>query len=275
MAPFHITVAGSKYDIYRPIQGMEKFMMGWMGNIHSLGAYLAMALPFCLLRKWSRWLVIPIFAVLIMGKAITPLIAGACAILYTTIKMNKSDIQTRKLAPAILIVFIISTLSFGIARHGFTTTNRLGVWVKAFRVSMDKPLFGRGIDAFYNGFSMWFQDDTSVKIKKPLLVPVEVANNPANKGILKSMAMKQGAIEWKHAHNEYLNVFYDYGLIGLILLAWFLVPKFRRKPQNDFDIIKKAALIALCVDACAYFPMQLLDTAILGIFILAINKEKE
>ncbi len=226
---------------------------GLMGNSNRLGHYLALSLPFCFIAKWSRWAAIPIIIMLWFGNCVSAIIAGAAGMAYYAIKvpmlmpkvkswLNLLTKKTYLVMSVVIIVLISLVVVYAMNIHGWHTSFRMPIWKLTLHESIHTPILGHGFDGFYRNFPRYLQEKTEAR---------------------------SFYLPFAHTHNEYLQVFYDYGLVGLILLGWIVIPKLRRKPQNQRELVYKSAMIALSVSAIAFFPMQFVNTALLGLFILA------
>ena len=70
-------------------------------------------------------------------------------------------------------------------------------------------------------------------------------------------------------HNEYLQLYFEFGIVFLILFILFLIYCL----TTGYDIYTKSALICICLNALGLFVWQLGVTQFLSIYLLCLNKD--
>lgn len=81
--------------------------------------------------------------------------------------------------------------------------------------------------------------------------------------------------EWRHGdklHSEYFMMFYNFGVIGLGLMAGYIASIF--KSINNVDRILMAAFVIICVDAIGNHLLHITTTALLVITITALIEKQ-
>lgn len=231
------------YGVLYPVQEEIAQIPAWEGRITSflehyngLAGYLNLVLPFCLafviggtdsvLRILSRWCLALAATALLLTQSRGGLLAFV-AILLTHVFLLARDRKTR--IRQIALVLIICLLAAAIAgfifqRLGeiddFTTVSRLAIWTGAFAVFARSPVFGTGF-----------------------------GNLRALMGGL--LNLPDG---WTgDAHNLYLELLAETGLVGLAVFSILIVLALRtalrqlRKTENHFNkMIAIASFTAIC-----------------------------
>ena len=88
-------------------------------------------------------------------------------------------------------------------------------------------------------------------------------------------------VGWQEAHNEYLQLWFEYGLIGLIILFFFfrdLIFRFRQAPKTSEILTLFGCLITYALLSIVQFPFHLarisgIFTVILGAYYAKTDKE--
>ena len=72
---------------------------------------------------------------------------------------------------------------------------------------------------------------------------------------------------WDNPHNEYLQVYFELGLIGLLLLLGYFIDLFRRflRFKTPQTILLFSCITVLLINSLGMFPMQVAPTAFLAI----------
>ena len=140
-----------------------------------------------------------------------------------------------KLAIDLSIVGIIA-LVFFIKTHGsfFNPTGRLEIWATAFGKFKTQAITGTGIGSF---------------------------------GLLN--IQQQGT--WRHLHNEYYQVAFELGIIGLVLLIWCVIDYFKKFNiiKTDLTIKLASMFFGFCLLSSLNFVGHLWQTSIIAIFAYA------
>jgi len=231
------------YDVLYPIQDEIAQIPAWEGRITSflehyngLAGYLNLVLPFCLafatggtdpvLRTLSRWCLAFAGIALLLTQSRGGLLAFV-AILMAQACLSARDRKTRiKRVALVLIVCLLAAAvaGFFFQRLGeiddFTTVSRLAIWGGAFTVFVRSPLLGTGFGNL--------------------------------RGLMGGLlSLPDGWIG--DAHNLYLELLAETGLIGFVAFALLIVLALRtalsrlHNAQNKFNkMIAVAVFTAIC-----------------------------
>lgn len=204
---------------------------GILGNSNYLGAFLAMAAGFL---AWPLLLVAGVG--ILLSKSLLAGVAFAAAVM----------LRYR-------MAFWWTAPSCGVALVGLLLLRGGSVESWWYRLS----IWGAGL-------GHWFSTTTSAL----------VGWGPGAWERMGLVAQRPGTVsrEWfKEAHNDYLQFGYEYGLIGLLLLAGWLTtwgPTITRSRYAP-------SVLALAIVAAAMFPFHLSPTAVLGATILGVATRTE
>jgi putative inorganic carbon (HCO3(-)) transporter len=231
------------YDVLYPVQEEIRQIPPWEGRITSflehyngLAAYINLVVPFCLvfalrgtdptLRTLSKWCMALASVALLLTQSRGGLLAYV-AILMVSAYMLAPDRKTRmRRLAVVLVVCVLAAAAAGLLfqRLGeiddYTAVSRLAIWGGAFTVFARAPVVGAGFGNL-----------------RPLMG-----------GLL---GLPEG---WMgDAHNLYLELLAESGLVGLIAFAFLIVSALRaarkcmRQSRDEFAwLIGIAAFAALC-----------------------------
>ena len=231
------------YDVLYPVQEEIRQIPPWEGRITSflkhyngLAAYINLVVPFCLvfalrgtdtaLRTLSKWCLALASVALLLTQSRGGLLAYA-AMLMVSAYLLAPDRKTRMRRLAVVLVVCVlaaAVAGFFFQRLGeiddYTAVSRLAIWGGAFTVFTRAPVVGAGFGNL-----------------RPLMG-----------GLL---GLPEG---WMgDAHNLYLELLAESGLVGLIAFAFLIVSALRvarrcvRQPQDEFmRLIGIAVFAALC-----------------------------
>jgi putative inorganic carbon (HCO3(-)) transporter len=231
------------YDVLYPVQEEIRQIPPWEGRITSflehyngLAAYINLVVPFCLvfalrgtdltLRTLSKWCMALASVALLLTQSRGGLLAYV-AILMVRAYMLAPDRKTRmRQLAVVLVVCVLAAAAAGLffQRLGeiddYTAVSRLAIWGGAFTVFARSPVVGAGFGNL----------------------------QPLMGGLL---GLPEG---WMgDAHNLYLELLAESGLVGLIAFAFLIVSALRaarkcmRQSRDEFAwLIGIAAFAALC-----------------------------
>jgi len=268
------------------LKGGTQKIYSTVGNPNHLASYLAIVLPLALCgclsafprRKLSTLLlffsIVGTAALLVTGaRGGWAALCGGLVVSMTILRgpVQRSRLLVLLLTIAILIVFLalpsplnrydtaalkkFSELA-GIPGEGFLrllqggSAWRMMVWRTGWRMVEAHPWSGSGIGSF----NLLYLDYSAGFLKFP-----------ENKGYI---PLAEGGIDY--AHNDYLQIWIELGLIGLVLLAWFLISLivngFRSAKQSRGGNWITGALLAGCVafilEGTVSFPFHLWSSAV-------------
>ena len=231
------------YDVLYPVQDEIAQIPAWEGRITSflehyngLAGYLNLVLPFCLafatggtdsvLRAVSRWCFVFAGIALLLTQSRGGLLAFVAILLvYAYFSAHNQKARIRRIALVLIVCLLAAAVvGFFFQRLGeiddFTAVSRLAIWGGAFTVFARSPVLGTGF-----------------------------GNLRALMGGL--LNLPDG---WTgDAHNLYLELLAETGLIGFVVFVLLIVLALRtalsrlRNAQNDFaKMIALAVFAAIC-----------------------------
>lgn len=256
---FWITMQVSGYDpIFLQTGGvMNNRVVGLFGLKAFMGMYFAMTMPIVAKRNIflaPLWL-IPVA----LSESSAAFIGALVAILWVLYFRSKKSFIIALLMSLILGVgYIVHDSKAGMFN------DRINIWKVAFKDSMIHPIIGNGLDSFRN-----------VSTLKPFMYFKNVRTQESASFRLheetKSLVPPKGFVEpgdtvdpWDHPHNEFVSLFYEFGIFGIILLVG-LVNHVRKRFWEDDDLIAICGFfIVLLVISVGHFPFHV---ARIGVFV--------
>lgn len=205
----------------------------WMSfdNQWVAGAFLAFSIPYVFTLTDKRWLSIPMAGILLGGCCLTK---STMAILAAYIGILTIFVFKKwfKILTVFLLLTILSTffLSKDLKNRIITDSFRWQTWKQSIN---------------HVGFNWW---GTGLRSYRAYGFMEGV-------GTLKS-----------HAHNEFLEVYCETGVIGLLLLLFFIIDLLSVKCPVEY----KAALIAILLHCAGYYTTRLAATGMLIIITTGI-----
>lgn len=208
-------------------------IFGIIGNKMIASSFVCVLAPFLLFNPLN-WIAIALMSFLSGSSgAVLSVAAGVGAYVW---------MKFRKLRIAIIIVVLIVPALFawrmGDIKTFTTMAGRLPVYKETIQMSIKRPL-GYGIGTF----KLLFQVYCSDKIQGEL---------PKKKA-------------WLKTHNDWLQIMFETGFVGFILLIGFVISLLRRVK----DPVKFAGLVILGTNMTIHFPTRMVQSAFVIIMFLA------
>lgn len=229
------------------------YCVGFLANPNHAGAFLALALPAFFRRRWI-WFVPPVLTGLAMSRSAGAMIAamvGAGAFMWF--------VAPRKrwlFVPLVLLIGIGFVLKFDCSPLRLLSGMKVGrfhAWKSIFGVSYAvghlKWLIGWGPGQFDISF--------------PRIYQLAIMKNPALE-------------RWAWAHNEFVQLWYEQGIIGLGLILGYLghqFSKFLKTRKTLITLIAFSGVVVAIVNANANFLFHT-TTAVIALTYLAILEER-
>jgi len=218
-----------------------RWPVGTWANESLVAWFIAICSPFFLRFKDLRFKVgyFICFLAILATKVSAGILAFVVAYLFWLYHNNKRNF---KIALYIVMVTGFTLLMTGKMSYYLQDTHRFKVWAKALEICKELPLTGHGIGSFRDLFyrrALEFSHDG----------------------------------HWAQAHNEWIQVYFEQGLIGLGIilgLVWTAVLSFVRHRRG---VIPLASLMALAVTATFGFPMHT-GMGVLAIVSLALYERE-
>jgi len=145
------------------------------------------------------------------------------------------------------------------------------------------PLTGFGLDSFRNGPIKYFMRAVSQKtirlihVNNSLVSPDNIAIKRENGHIIYDNS--EALDYWDNPHNEFVQLFYEMGLIGIMIfgfIVYYLVRRFRGSTKTRELVVISSLLIMLFASGISQFPFHLARIGIvlpilLGLYMVHTN----
>jgi len=213
---------------YEPTQGS-------LGNRINLGAFLAIILP--LVASWDTWyLFIPMFIGLILSTSRGAILGG---IFGSVIAWPQVGFY---LMPVFAVVWCFVWLKFVESALADSFRARLAIAELAIRYALRWPywLVGYGFNSFNKKSLIWF---TIYREK---------------------VSLHEG---FAHVHNDYIQVFFEYGLVGLIALSSFA---YSLAPYMSLGDPLTGCAVSIAIISFIMFPNHIAPIGVTNVILLAL-----
>jgi len=222
-----------------------------LGNPNFVAAFLACVLPLSWVldgsRKRNRVLSGLAALLMIVGIVVTgsraPIIGGICLVLCAGWLFPSISIRQRVMGLVILVLFAVLAAGLSGARPiRETLEGRLFIWQVAIgRASARTLALGDGPGAFAARYPKWETE--------------WAASKPRDQARMRFLGYQE------HAHNDWLEILVEQGIIGVVLLALILLGVWRmlrtRTPPLSPLVMGGVAAVAVFVGiACVDFPFH-------------------
>ncbi len=259
-----LQIAGIQYD---PRLGITSFA----GNPGDLSSYLVLptliALRMLLSPRRGKWLAAPALALCLYSLALTQTLASLAAVATGAVVLALLELPRRRVLAGVAAAAVVATVLVlavaplrvrvegklrGLAEGDLNEvlTGRLDGWRAALWMMGEHPLAGVGHGAYLPEYvpAKLVLLDRGVKFLPGQITPV-----------------------FDNAHNELLNAGAEWGIPGLLALAWGLWVVFRtvRSREEDDLSLTWSGLTALAVLSLAYFPFHVAMVAFPALLFLA------
>ncbi|MEA2561565.1 MAG: hypothetical protein QOH06_3069 [Acidobacteriota bacterium] len=262
---------GIQYD---PRLGVTSFA----GNPGDLSSYLvlpALIALWMLFSKRGRWLVAAALVLCLYGLALTQTLASLAAMATGAVVLALLELPRRKVLAGLAAAAVVATVLVlavaplrvrvagklrGLAEGDLNEvlTGRLDGWRAALWMMREHPLAGVGHGAYL-----------------PEYVPAKLAL--LDRGV--EFLPGQVTPVFDNAHNEFLNAGAEWGIPGLLALAWALWVVLRTaravRSREDNHALAWSGLTALAVLSLAYFPFHVAIVAFPALLFLAWVLQEE
>lgn len=186
---------------------------GTMGNPNFAAVLIGLAIPICVFLCTARiWPLLPILALLsthgwlTINKTLIVALGATVCVWWGILK------PFHKVAAVVLGMFALTTvLLFKLPFPNFSLGPRLAWWYGSILIERDYPVFGTGRGNWpfvYPIYALSAGDKT--------MNTQELNLDPGKQDIISKVFVNA-------AHNDYLQILAETGLLGLVGLLWFLV----------------------------------------------------
>jgi len=218
---------------------------GLFGNSNWSGCYIAMTMPVCLiLSKRSKWYLLSLLglsALLIMDANFATLAGFTSVGLFFYLTYRDKLLQLK--ADKIILTSLLLLTAFVIIKPVYMWDGgRYEIWNRAYKFcKFNLPNNGEagrnGQDPSMQSHFVQGRGLGECRRLLPMIQPKEYTDSNQT---------------WTHTHNEYLNLLFDAGLIGLIIFIGLIVTSFRRAKNIAFA----CGLVAILVNSIGFFPFH-------------------
>lgn len=251
---------------------------GFFGLPAFLGNYIGAVLPICMSLTWA---LVPFVLVgLFFSKSSFSIVAALVGFMFLMFfKGRKWFIASLVISSLLCGVYIVK---YDMPSGQFE--RRIKAWGQIENKAWDKQFFGHGLGSLKDNLlieikptdNFFFGNDMDV-LKKTLVVETykndkidlsRYINNEFEKHSITQIDHEMerhgmGLEIWSEAHNEYLQLFFELGLIGLFLILGFIYDLLRRafKYGSKDTAPLVASFLAILVISFGHFPFHLARTA--------------
>lgn len=221
--------------------GSWAYIPGMVREHCAAGALIAFSVPAFLRRGWRKFLPF-LVATIILPRNMTAIIAMCAGLgVYWWVRVPRHRLAILGAITALFGVYFLFLEKDN--PHLMTASGRVPAWKAMFKFISQHPIKGYGLGAFNVMFH---------KIDRAFLRPDMTRN-------------------WFRAHNEFLELWANQGLIGLSLFCGFLAAHFRQffRKVTDQGFLAFIGLIIVFVDSLAYFPLHT-SLAVIAVIYMAI-----
>jgi hypothetical protein len=237
-------------------------MIGFMCLKSTMGIFFAMMMPFLAYKhpRLALTLLIPIY----LSESSIALAGGIAAYLWQIWHVSKRSFTI------LLVILTLGGAAYAYNdSHTGMFTDRVNMWRTSLRDAVKKPIIGWGADSFRciqpdKQFMYWKNTRTLDTQRVDVRDTVEYQHTGKYDLAKYSSFMKEGDTldPWDNPHNEYVQLFYEFGIAGVILLG-LLIYDMRNKfksvhlPYFPWMIPLTGFFIALGIICIAQFPLHL------------------
>jgi O-antigen ligase len=308
MLAFNICIAGLQF-LHIPWLSQQMLQPDGMLALPSfLGMVFAMTAP-VIMTIHPALVIVSLIGILISKSAFTALAAGA-GILFFVRGAYPNFWKKARWLLIIIPVLLVPVVKRGVS--GQEMSRRLHVWPMVASKAFHNMFTGVGAGNAQETMFLEFQDEKSggahtyfqvdVKpenervLKDKILEIAHKANidttrlenvhfkHPAGAFVLirevidELRGRRLGGFLWSHSHNEYLQIFLQFGLLGLILMGgylWDMCSRYRQTMLKSRETIAlMGSLIAIMILGCAHFELYMAKTGCLIIVLMALLDKK-
>ena len=241
------------YILRRTRTYSTEYVSGLMGLKAATGMFLAFCVPLALrFKRWGIWVAFALFFPIYLMECSVAILGAIVAVLFHMWFRN------RKLFKILLIVGLIggSAYAYQDSKTGMFE-DRFNLWKIVLRDAFKHPITGWGLDSF-RGVSlgknfMYVKQSGGLESAKAYL-------NDSNVFVTLNGFVKPGGRvdPWDNAHNEYIQLFYEFGMFGVLILIAMIRDMVKRfHSRNDTLLALTGFFIVLAIVSISQFPFHL------------------
>lgn len=221
------------YSSVHPENMTQVDVVGFLGSRFCLGILGALALPF--VYSYKKWCALCLLPLLYYSKSSSCVIAFFVSFMVVVWFWHKSIFWPLLIASLIAACFYVFRIDMPSGEFG----KRLSVWTAGINILKNKMWFGYGL-------GVW---------KELHFVGIQGNGQPE---------------EWAWAHNEYMQLWFEQGVIGMGLLFFYFKNLFKYFYLDNDGVIILSAFVGLLIVSFFHFPFHLGKFAGLCVFVLAL-----
>jgi O-antigen ligase len=206
-------------------------VLGTIGNRMMSSSFVCILAPFLIVNPLN-WIPLIIISFITWSSGAV-LSIGAGLSVYAWARFKKMRLLIIVIAILAPILFAWKTGDI----YQFTRAGRGPVYLKTLELSLQRPI-GFGVGTY--------------KVLFPVMCGKEIRK-------------QQPGREWNTAHNDWLQMLFEMGFVGVILLMGWLISIVRKTK----DPIKLAGLAILATNMMVHFPMRMVQCAFIILMYLA------
>lgn len=255
---------GTHWIVY-PIHPSSHYP-GLMSNQNETTALYALTVPVCF-RK-NRWLLI---VILVFGMILSKSLNGVLVTsIISTIYFYKKLIHNRNskfgiIFVSIIVSFLMFFYNIDDHRGGVSSiSDRADAWTQASKVAIEKPL-GWGLTQFRVVFPLI--TSPTIFTEKDMSILKYYIDDPVGVEKLKSKINRNYWPPWAQAHNEYLEFWFEVGLVGLFFLL-IAITNILKKARGD-DILFYSFLSS-CLLSVSFFTWHIVPLTVITFFYIVL-----
>lgn len=206
-------------------------LVGTIGNTSHLAGYLAIIQPIFFHKRGIIPLIL-LWLVIILAGSASGVFVGIAVILFWLFLKQKYKLLITGLSLSLLgFVVVVSRFS-----QFLSSSHRFELWTLVFDKFKDKAITGWGLGTF-GAFQFKLPYD-SVSV-------------------------------WRHTHNEFYQIAFEMGLIGLVLVLWIIWDYFKTGLgiRNNTCITLLSIGLGICLLSLFSFPIHLWQISVIGMFV--------
>jgi len=162
-----------------------------------------------------------------------------------------NKIKIKRFRLALVLIGLIVPLIFALRQGDFQASGRISAWKRTISLSLKNPV-GYGIGTYKLLFPLMSQDLPSTIISNQEKWKYD---NTEGKGLA-----------WRRAHNDPLQILFEVGFPGAILLLGWLISVFLKCYK---DPLKLTGLVIVGTNMMTHFPVRMCQSVLIILMFLA------
>ena len=223
--------------------------VGMLTHYNMASAMLVLSLPAFFRRRWRWFIPLILWGLWISQSAGGVIPAIVISVLFSFFYFKKHRRKIVLLSIMSILAFIVAYSQVRQLRLILDASGRYQMWGKMVKhLALNKPFIGIGIGQFKEVFPLFCAFiDNNLTPKHP----------------------------FSHAHNEYIQLWIEYGAIGFALIMGFIVSLFRKIPRTYISLLAALGIIAGLLNSGVNFLFHTTGVFLLLLWVVILQKEKE